>query len=40
MKSIYYYIFLYVYKNSNPKEKQYFKSILEKEKLKRKYLKK
>ena len=40
MKSIYYYIFWYVYKNSSPKEKQYFKSILEKEKLKRKDLKK
>ncbi len=37
MKSIYYYIFRYIYKNATPEQKDFYNLILENERIKRKY---
>ncbi len=36
MKSIYYYIFRYIYKNATPEQKDFYNLILENERIKRK----
>lgn len=35
MKSKYYYLFLYIYKHATPKEQEFYKYIIETERIKR-----
>ena len=36
MKSIYFYIFQYIYRNASPEQQDFYKYILEQERIKRK----